>query len=82
MNNLPIGTLIYDKAINDYGIIIESNLNKTSKPEYRYYSIHWQNTHYYNLTIKSENLKWPTARVHDRIKKGEIVVIGDEKKQK
>lgn len=80
MSELPDGTLIYDRYINDYGIILKSAWTEELKPYFRYYLIHWQNTENYNIDRESR-FKWPSSHLHDRIAKGEVTVINHEEKK-
>lgn len=80
-SELPIGTLIYDRNINDYGIILKCSWTELSKPNYQYYLILWQNTPAYNIN-KESKFKWSATHLHDRISDGEVVVINDEEKNK
>lgn len=73
-NELKTGTLLYDCALSDFGIIIDCSWTTQGNPTFKYYLIHWQREDKFNIN-KEKNFKWPAAHLHNRISMGEVVII-------
>lgn len=72
-DELPIGSLLYDSEIEDYGVILDCSWTENYKPTYKYYIIYWQKSEMYNKNNK--HFKWSAAHLHNRIKNGEVLHI-------